>query len=116
MLGLAFSDFALLGTRMNDRSEKAENLSHGFTFFTNYAHILLLIAKTSDVRMRELAQEVGITERAVQRIVEDLAASGYLSVTKEGRRNRYTVQTELPLRHSLTEHRNVGDLIRFMNS
>jgi len=101
---------------MNDSSEKAESLSYGFTFFTNYAHILLLIAKTSDVRMRELAQEVGITERAVQRIVEDLTASGYLSVTKEGRRNRYTVQTELPLKHNLTEHRSVGDLIRFMNS
>jgi len=88
---------------------------HGFGFLTNYAHVLLLIARESDVRMRELANTVGITERAVQRIVEDLTSSGYLTVTKEGRRNHYEVLADKPLRHPLAQHCSVGDLIRFMN-
>ena len=57
---------------------------HGFSFFTNYAHVLLLIAQASDVRMRELAADIGITERAIQRIIEELVTAGYLSVKKEG--------------------------------
>ena len=88
--------------------------SNGFTFFTNHAHVLFLIARESDVRMRELAIEVGITERAVQRIVEDLTASGYLLVTKEGRRNHYQTQGTQPLRHAVEAHRNIGELIRFI--
>lgn len=89
---------------------------HGFTFLTNYAHVLLLIARESDVRMRELANTIGITERAVQRIVEDLTTSGYLTVTKEGRRNHYQVRADKSLRHPLTQHCSVSDLIYFMNS
>jgi predicted transcriptional regulator len=77
--------------------------------------VLLLIARESDVRMRELANTIGITERAVQRIVEDLTSSGYLTVTKEGRRNHYQVRTDKSLRHPLTEHCSVSDLIHFMN-
>jgi predicted transcriptional regulator len=86
----------------------------GFSFFTNHAHVLFVIARESDARMRELATEVGITERAVQRIVEDLTATGYLLVTKEGRRNHYQIQSELPLRRAIEAHRNVGELIRFI--
>ena len=61
--------------------------------------------------MRELAVEIGITERAVQRIVEDLTASGYLTVTKEGRRNRYRIELDRPLRHPLESHLKVGQLV-----
>ena len=87
---------------------------HGFSFFTNYAQVLLLIAQESDVRMRELAADVGITERAIQRIIEDLVTAGYLSVKKEGRRNRYDVRSELPLKRLPVSHRTVGDLVRFV--
>ena len=87
----------------------------GFTFLTNHAHVLILIARESDLRMRELATEVGITERAVQRIVEDLSTAGYLLVSKNGRRNRYQVVKDKPLRHRVEGHCSVGDLIGFVN-
>jgi DNA-binding MarR family transcriptional regulator len=84
---------------------------HDFTFLTNYAHVLLLIANDPNILMRELASRVGITERAVQRIVDDLTTADYLVVTKDGRRNRYQVRTESHLRHELERHCKVGDLI-----
>jgi DNA-binding IclR family transcriptional regulator len=84
----------------------------GFDFFTNHAHVLFLIARDGSLRMRELAAEIGITERAVQRIVEELTANGYLKVTKDGRRNRYYVERDLPLRHQVESHRNVGQLVQ----
>jgi predicted transcriptional regulator len=101
---------------MSEPLQQSDPAQHGFTFLTNYSHVLLLIAEKPDIRMRELATTVGITERAVQRIVEDLTSSGYLRVTKEGRRNHYEIQSGLSLRHHLASHRSVGDLIAFMNS
>jgi predicted transcriptional regulator len=77
--------------------------------------VLVLIAKQPDIRMREIAAAIGITERAVQRIVDDLTSIGFIAVTKDGRRNRYTIQAEARLRHPLTRHRKVGDLIRFVD-
>jgi DNA-binding transcriptional ArsR family regulator len=88
--------------------------NHGFTFFTNHAHVLLLISNNEEVRMRELASAVGITERAIQRIVDDLAQAGYVSIVKEGRRNRYTTHAERFLRHPVESHRSVGDLVKFI--
>lgn len=85
-----------------------------WTFLTNHAHVLLLLSGDAAMRMRDAAAAVGITERAVQRIVDDLAAAGYLSIEKDGRRNRYTVNTELPLRHPVEAHCTVGSLIRFV--
>jgi predicted transcriptional regulator len=90
---------------------KSELSPSGFTFLTNHAHVLVRIAQESDVRMRELAVKVGITERAVQRIIDDLAATGYIQVTKEGRRNHYTVPTGTYLRHPLERHCTVGDFL-----
>lgn len=87
---------------------------HDFTLLTNHAHVLVLIAQMPDVRMREIATLVGITERAVQRIVDDLTVTGYIAVTKSGRRNRYEIRHDSPLRLPLAEPRNVGDLIRFV--
>jgi len=88
------------------------NVAHtGFDFFTNHAHVLFLIAREGDLRMREMASEIGITERAVQRIVEELTAYGYLRVTKEGRRNKYEVVGSLPLRHHVESHMNVAQLV-----
>lgn len=96
---------------MLQTSVKANVAHTGFDFFTNHAHVLFLIAREGDLRMREMASEIGITERAVQRIVEELTANGYLKVTKDGRRNRYLVVGTLPLRHHVEKHRNVGQLL-----
>lgn len=82
-----------------------------WTFLSNHAHVLLCIAKESEVRLREVAHRVGITERAVQRIVADLEEGGYLSRSREGRRNRYQVHLDRPLRHSVESHREVGVLL-----
>ena len=82
-----------------------------WTFLTNHAHVLLLLARDPDLRMREAAAAVGITERAVQRIVLELESAGYLVREREGRRNRYQVRTSRPLRHPIEAHRSVAALI-----
>lgn len=82
-----------------------------WTFLSNHAHVLLLIARDPEVTLREVADRVGITERAVQRIVADLEAGRYLERERTGRRNRYKVHPELPLRHPVEAHRDVGALI-----
>ena len=86
----------------------------GWTFLSNHAHVLLCIAKEPEVRLREVAHRVGITERAVQRIVADLEEGGYLSRSREGRRNRYEVHLDRPLRHSVESHREVGVLLNLI--
>jgi predicted ArsR family transcriptional regulator len=83
----------------------------GWTFLTNHAHVLFCIAEDPEVRLRDVAARVRITERAVQRIVTDLEGEGYLTVSKEGRRNRYQVNYDLPLRHPIERHRTVKALI-----
>jgi DNA-binding MarR family transcriptional regulator len=82
-----------------------------WTFLTNHAHVLLCIAREPDARLREVAVTVGITERAVQRIVAELEEGGYLTREREGRRNRYEVARGLPLRHPLEAHRKVSALL-----
>lgn len=82
-----------------------------WTFLSNHAHVLILISKNQDIRLREIAEQVGITERAVQRIVSDLENDRYIERARVGRRNRYQVHPELPLRHPLEAHRRIGALI-----
>ena len=86
----------------------------GWTFLSNHAHVLLVIANEPGVRLREVAHRVGITERAVQRIVADLEEGGYLSRWREGRRNRYEVHLDHPLRHAVESHREVGVLLNLI--
>lgn len=81
-----------------------------WTFLTNHGHVVLCIAREPGVRMRDVAQLVGITERAVQRIVADLEQAGYLVRTRHGRRNRYEVREDLPLRHPVERHERVSSL------
>jgi DNA-binding transcriptional ArsR family regulator len=85
--------------------------SPSWTFLTNHAHVLLAIAREPEARMRDVAAAVGITERAVQRIVADLEAAGYVERVREGRRNRYAVREDLPLRHPIESHRRVRALL-----
>jgi DNA-binding MarR family transcriptional regulator len=92
---------------------EGESLSEptGWTFLTNHAHVLFCIARDPDVRLRDVAAKVAITERAVQRIVTDLETQGYLTVSKEGRRNRYQVNDGLSLRHGIERHVPIKALI-----
>jgi predicted transcriptional regulator len=78
--------------------------------------VLQVIAADPDARLRDIAETVGITERTAAQIVSDLEQAGYLSKTREGRRNRYAVHEELPLRHPQHRHHTVGDLIRFLEA
>ena len=82
-----------------------------WTFLTNHGHVLLCIARDPEVRMRDVAHLVGITERAVQRIVADLEEAEYIERSRHGRRNRYEVRTDLPLRHPIERHARVSSLI-----
>lgn len=84
---------------------------NGWTFLTNHAHVMIALAADPDMRVRDLAAVVGITERAAQRIVGELVEGGYLIRHKQGRRNHYSLNTDLPLRHPLEGHRTVGRLI-----
>ncbi|MEW6582486.1 MAG: AsnC family transcriptional regulator [Actinomycetota bacterium] len=85
-----------------------------WTFLTNHAHVMLCIARDPDVRLRDIAGQVGITERAAQGIVADLVAGGYVTRTRVGRRNRYQLVPALPLRHPLEHDRCVGELLELL--
>jgi len=80
-------------------------------FLSNHAYVLIRIAQEPEIRLREVAARVGITERAVQRIVADLEAGGYLSRKRKGRRNYYELHANLPFRHPVAAHRDVSLLL-----
>lgn len=82
-----------------------------WTFLTNHAQVLLAIAQKPDVRLRHVAEHVGITERAAQRIVADLAEAGYVKRTRVGRRNKYTVNPKVEMRHAAQEGHPIGELL-----
>lgn len=82
-----------------------------WTFLTNHSHVLLCLAGDPDVRLRDIATRVGITERAVQRIVAELEEAGYVRRDRDGRRNHYVIDPSLPLRHPIEEHQTIGALI-----
>jgi DNA-binding transcriptional ArsR family regulator len=88
-------------------------MSH-WTLFSNHGHVLLYLAREPDARLRDVAENVGITERAVQKIVRDLQEGGAVSVRKQGRRNRYRINGRKPLRHELEAHRSIGSLVKLM--
>ena len=83
----------------------------GWTFLTNHAHVLLAIARDPTVRLRDVADTIGITERATQAIVADLEAAGYLRRERVGRRNHYTVNRAGRFRHPAEADRRIGDLL-----
>jgi hypothetical protein len=83
-------------------------------FLTNHAHVLTCVAHDPGIRLRDIAAAVGITERAAHRILSELVAEGYVLRQGEGRRNRYQVKPELPLRHPLVNERAVGDLLEVL--
>jgi predicted transcriptional regulator len=85
-----------------------------WTFLTNHSHVLYAISKTADIRVREISALVGITERAVLRIIQELADGGFVGIEKVGRENRYSVTSAVPLRHPLEQHRQVSELLEML--
>lgn len=86
----------------------------GWTFLTNHAHVLIALHTEPDLVLREVAIRVGITERAVQRIVQDLEDEGFIRRQKVGRKNQYEVRTKEALRHPIESHRKIGDLLNLI--
>jgi DNA-binding IscR family transcriptional regulator len=82
-----------------------------WTFLSNHGHVLVCLARNPDMRLRDIADAVGITERSTQTIVNDLEEAGYVVKERVGRRNHYRLNSDLPLRHPLEEHRAVGELL-----
>ena len=85
--------------------------NHNWRFLSNHTQALLCIARDPDVRFRDLAQMIGITERATQRIVADLINAGYVERAKVGRRNRYHLHTDLKMRHAAQANHEIGELL-----
>jgi len=88
---------------------------NSWTLFSNHGHVLFCLARNPEARLRDVASDVGITERAVQKIVRDLQDNGMLSVTKNGRRNSYRIDTKKSLRHQLEAACTLKDLIKVVN-
>ena len=90
------------------------NATPSWSFLTNHAQVLLCIAHDPGIRLREIGETVGITERASHRIVVELAAAGYISRERSGRRNHYTIQSHLPLPDPLAREQKIGDLLEIL--
>lgn len=96
--------------------EPAKPTGGTWTFLTNHAHVLVCIAQEPDMRGRDIASRVGITERAAQSIIADLVGAGYVIRTRQGRRNHYALRPDLPLRHVLERDHTIGDLLSALGS
>jgi biotin operon repressor len=87
-----------------------------WTFLSNHGRVLLCIANDPGVRLREIGDQVGITERAVHRIVHELDEAGYLARKRDGRRNRYTISQNLPLPDRMVSNQKIGDLLKILTA
>ncbi len=85
-----------------------------WTFLTNHAQVLLCVARDNRLTAREIAASIGITERAVQRILDDLEAAGYLSRYRDGRNNRYEIHPDVPMRHPAQQDHAIHDLLTLL--
>ena len=88
-----------------------ERPTRSWTFLTNHARVLLTVTGTPDIRLRDIADRVGITERTAMQILTDLEDDGYVRKERRGRRNHYTVDPDVPLRHPLEDHHQIGRLL-----
>ncbi len=98
----------------SNTSPSAEQTGGSWTFLSNHAHVLVCLARDPTSRLRDVAQLVGITERAAHRIVTELEQAGIVLRTREGRRNRYQINPEAALRHPLENQRTVGGLLELL--
>ncbi|EIE00200.1 winged helix-turn-helix transcriptional regulator [Leptospira licerasiae] len=97
-----------------EKKDPSEPAKHQWTFLSHHAHVLLCINADPTVRIRDLATKVGITERAVVGIIEDLEEADIIVRNKEGRRNHYKINKKASLRHKLKSHKTVSDLLRIL--
>jgi uncharacterized membrane protein len=98
-----------------NRNQGSQASTTRWDFLTNHAHVLVCVAHDSGIRLRDIAAAVGITERAAHRILSELVEEGYVLRERQGRRNRYQVKPELPLRHPLVQEREVGELLEVLS-
>jgi hypothetical protein len=104
-----------MNTNSRNHSEASPAaVASGWDFLTNHAHVLLCVAKDPGIRLRDISAAVGITERGAHKILSELVDEGYVLRERHGRRNRYKVKPELPLRHPLVHDREVGDLLKVL--
>jgi prophage antirepressor-like protein len=96
--------------------EKQNDTPHHWTFLSNHAHVLVTLAQDPWARLRDVADNVGITERAAQRIIGQLERAGALTKEREGRRNHYLINEDVPLRHPLESHKTIGSLLRMVGN
>ena len=89
-------------------------MATSWTFLTNHARVLLCISRDPGIRLRDIASSVGITERSSYAIVQDLAAAGYIIKDKDGRRNRYRIEADLPLPEPSSRERTVGEVLALL--
>jgi len=101
--------------KKNPKKSAAAELP-AFTYLTNHSHVLVALDTDPELRVRDLAALVGITERAVQRILSELEASGVLKIEKVGRRNRYRILRSGRLRHPLEHHCTIGGLLSWVHA
>jgi hypothetical protein len=94
----------------------AENAGPGWAFLTNHAQVLVCIAHDPGLRLRDIGERVGITERAAHRIVAELAAAGYITRQRNGRRNQYTINAHFPLPDPIAREQNIGELLEVLTA
>lgn len=93
----------------------AASVSGRWTFLTNHSHVLILLSRNPSIVLREVAIRVGITERAVQRIIADLEEAAIIEREKVGRQNHYRILSEQSLRHPIEAHKTISDLLSLVN-
>lgn len=97
-------------------NEPTGTTAPAWSFLSNHGHVLLCIARDPNVRVREIAASVGITERAVQRILGELEEGGVIARTRKGRRTHYDINVQEPLRHPIEAEHSVGELMRLVGA
>jgi hypothetical protein len=108
---MVYSVFMNLNSGIIEQTRKAATAPPRWDFLTSHAHVLLCVAEDPGIRLRDIAAAVGITERSAHKILSELVGEGYVLRERNGRRNRYKVKPELPLRHPLVKEREVGPLL-----
>ncbi len=101
---------------MSSQSVQEAPSGNAWTFLSNHSHVLICLARDPTSRLRDVAVSVGITERAVQRIVAELEEGGVITKTRDGRCNQYQVHRSLPLRHAVESGCTVGDLLEMVSA
>lgn len=87
-----------------------------WTFLSNHGHVMVQLNQNPDLKVKEIAEKVGITERSTQSILADLEEAGYITVTRQGRRNTYKVNQNLKFRHPTESNKSIGHLLKIFKN